>query len=155
MDKTRLYQTDQYGIRNYSLLALAGAGLGLLYSVIGLLAWALLYFEMADPQSNINSYFDAFWTLQMSASTIGFGDHYPITFGGRMVVAVMFYVGIGLVGFIGAIIAERLLGFADTSVKNRELRHQNSEIIKQNKALEHKIDALIKRVDKATGPASE
>ncbi len=145
----RLYKTDEYGIRNYSLLALGAAGVGLLYSVIALLALVLLHFENGASNSNINTYVDAFWTLQMSASTIGFGDHYPVTIGGRTVVALMFYVGVGLVGFIGALIAERMLGFADTNVKNRELRQQNTEILAHNKQLEEKIDLLLARVERA------
>ena len=36
-----IYKTDEYGIRNYSLLALGVAGVCLLYSVIGVLAMAL------------------------------------------------------------------------------------------------------------------
>jgi|TARA_B110000211_G_scaffold6204_1_gene6912 voltage-gated potassium channel len=147
--KKHIYKTDQYGIRNYSLLALGAAGVCLLYSVIALLALALLYFEEGALNSNINAYVDAFWTLQMSASTIGFGDHFPVTIGGRTVVALMFYVGVGLVGFIGALIAERMLGFADTNVKNRELRQQNSDILDHNKKLETKIDLLIARVEEA------
>ena len=145
----RLYKTDKYGIRNYSILALGAAGVGLLYSVIAMLALVLLHFENGASNSNINSYVDAFWTLQMSASTIGFGAHYPVTIGGRTVVALMFYVGVGLVGFIGALIAERMLGFADTNVKNRELRHQNTEILAHNKQLEEKIDQLLVRVEQA------
>ncbi|MDC9720471.1 MAG: potassium channel family protein [Gammaproteobacteria bacterium] len=145
--KKHIYKTDQYGIRNYSLLALGFTGVGLLYSVIALLAFVLLYFEAGAPQSNISTYVDAFWTLQMSASTIGFGDHYPVTIGGRTVVALMFYIGVGLVGFIGALIAERILGFADTNVKNRELRQQNSDILDHNKQLEKKIDRLIEQVE--------
>jgi voltage-gated potassium channel len=145
----RLYTTDQYGIRNYSLLVLGAAGVGLLYSVIALLALVLLHFKSGASNSNINTYVDAFWTLQMSASTIGFGDHYPVTIGGRTVVALMFYVGVGLVGFIGALIAERMLGFADTNVENRELRHQNTEILAHNKQLEEKIDRLLTKVEQA------
>ena len=149
--KKHVYKTDQYGIRNYSLLALGAAGVTLLYSVIAILALALLHFEEGALNSNINSYVDAFWTLQMSASTIGFGDHFPVTIGGRTVVALMFYVGVGLVGFIGALIAERMLGFADTNVKNRELRQQNSDILDHNKKLEKKIDLLIARVEGVVG----
>lgn len=145
-----IYKTDQYGIRNYSLLALGVSGVCLLYSVIALFAVVLLYFEAGAPNSNINAYGDAFWTLQMSASTIGFGDHFPVTIGGRMVVAAMFYVGVGLVGFIGALIAERLLGFADTNIKNRELRQQNNDILAHNQALEKKIDLLIERVERVS-----
>lgn len=146
-----IYKTDEYGIRNYSLLALGASGVCLLYSVISLLALVLLHFEAGAPNSNINIYVDAFWTLQMSASTIGFGDHYPVTVGGRMVVAVMFYVGVGLVGFIGALIAERMLGFTDTNIKNRELRQQNGDILAHNKQLEKKIDHLLVRVEQNMG----
>ncbi|MDB4002240.1 potassium channel family protein [Oceanospirillaceae bacterium] len=147
VNKERLYKTDQYGIRNYSLLALGAAGVCLLYSIIAIFAFALLHFESVSDNSNINTYVDAFWTLQMSASTIGFGDHYPVTIGGRAVVALMFYVGVGLVGFIGALVAERLLGFADTNVKNRELRQQNSDILERTKILEKKIDILTSRIE--------
>ena len=150
-----IYKTDKYGIRNYSLLALGAAGVCFLYSVIALLALALQHFEGGALHSNINSYVDAFWTLQMSASTIGFGDHFPVTIGGRMVVALMFYVGVGLVGFIGALIAERILGFADTNIKNRELRQQNSDILMHNKELEKKIDLLIERVEQVVDQRHE
>ena len=150
-----IYKTDKYGIRNYSLLALGAAGVCFLYSVIALLALALQHFEGGALNSNINSYVDAFWTLQMSASTIGFGDHLPVTIGGRMVVALMFYVGVGLVGFIGALIAERILGFADTNIKNRELRQQNSDILMHNKELEKKIDLLIERVEQVVDQRHE
>ena len=150
-----IYKTDKYGIRNYSLLALGAAGVCFLYSVIALLALALQHFEGGALNSNISSYVDAFWTLQMSASTIGFGDHFPVTIGGRMVVALMFYVGVGLVGFIGALIAERILGFADTNIKNRELRQQNSDILMHNKELEKKIDLLIERVEQVVDQRHE
>ena len=153
--KKHLYKTDEYGIRNYSLLALGFTGIGLLYSVIALLAVALLQFEAGAPNGNINTYVDAFWTLQMSASTIGFGDHFPVTIGGRTVVAVMFYVGVGLVGFIGALIAERILGFADTNVKNRELRQQNDDILAHNKILEKKLDHLLERVEGVAARSSK
>lgn len=125
-------------------MAPGAAGVCLLYSIIAIFAFALLHFEAGSDNSNINTYVDAFWTLQVSASTIGFGDHYPVTIGGRAVVALMFYVG---VGFIGALIAERLLGFADTNVKNRELRQQNSDILERTKILEKKIDILTTRIE--------
>jgi voltage-gated potassium channel len=98
------------------------------------------------PSSNITSYKDAFWTLQMSASTIGFGDFYPVTIEGRLIVAVMFYLGVGLVGFIGAQFIDRFVGFSDTNVKNRELREQNKKIIAQNIALDEKLTQLLIQV---------
>lgn len=60
VNKERLYKTDQYGIRNYSLLALGAAGVCLLYSIIAIFAFALLHFESGSDNSNINTYVDAF-----------------------------------------------------------------------------------------------
>ena len=145
--KHHIYEVDEYNVRNYRMRALALLSVGFLYTTIAALAWVLLQFELASPNANITNYADAFWALQMSASTIGFGDFYPVTLGGRMVVAAMFYIGVGIVGFIGALIAERVLGFADTNVKNRELRKQNTEILQHNIALEKKMDRLLAHLE--------
>jgi len=143
-----VYKTDEFDIKNYSAGFLALIAVAILYSVIALMSGVLLWFELDVADANITNYGDAFWTLQMSASTIGFGDHFPVSLGGRTVVAMMFYVGVGIVGFIGAQIADRVLGFADTNVKNRELRKQNAEILDHNKILEKKLDSLISALDK-------
>ncbi len=145
--KHHIYEVDEYNIRNYRTRALAILSVGFLYITIAILAWVLLQFELESSDANITNYADAFWALQMSASTIGFGDFYPVTLGGRMVIALMFYVGVGIVGFIGALIAERVLGFADTNVKNRELRRQNTEILEHNIQLEKKMDRLLAQLE--------
>ncbi len=144
----KIHSVDEFGIQNYSGKFLALLAIGSLYSTITLLAFLLLFFEQHAPGSNIINYSDAFWTLQMSASTIGFGDHFPVSFGGRFVVAMMFYIGVGLVGFIGALVADKIVGFANTNVRNRELRRQNDELLEHSKLLEKKIDQLIQRMDK-------
>ncbi|WP_432473107.1 potassium channel family protein [Amphritea sp. HPY] len=147
MPKHFIYSTDEYDVRNYSTLFLGTIALTLLYSCIALLSLPLLWFEQAHPNANILNYADAFWALQMSASTIGFGDFYPVTQGGRAVVAAMFYIGVGIVGFIGAQIAGKLIGFADTNVRNRELRKQNEAILQHNIELEKKLDILIEKLE--------
>ena len=149
------YSLDEYGIRNYhpgrsALLSLLG-----LYIVIGILAWPLLLFELDAPDGNIKNYADAFWTLQMSASTIGFGDFYPVTFEGRMLVAGIFYLGVAMLGFIGAQVVERVFGFMNTNVKNRELRQQNQAIYDHNQHLERKIDQLLAQLQQSAKDASK
>ncbi|MEH6444772.1 MAG: potassium channel family protein [Oceanospirillaceae bacterium] len=147
MNNDLMYREDQYGVRNYRTGFLAILTFGVLYLSIAVFALILLYLESNADGSNIRTYADAFWVLMMSASTIGFGDFYPITFGGRVIIALMFYLGVGLVGFIGTVIADRILGFADTNVKNRELRMQNAEILAHNQLLEKKLDRLISHIE--------
>lgn len=141
--KLKAHSVDEFGVKNYNSLYLLLLALILLYSLIALLSFGLVSVESTAANSNITSYKDAFWTLQMSASTIGFGDFYPVTFEGRIIVAAMFYLGVGVVGFIGAQFIDRFVGFSDTNVKNRELRRQNAKILEQNIRIEAKLDTLL------------
>jgi len=140
------YSIDEFGVKNYNSIYLLLVTLAALYSIIAILSVVLLHYEALAANANITNYKDAFWTLQMSASTIGFGDFYPVTFAGRLIVALMFYIGVGMVGFIGAQALNKFVGFSDTNVKNRELRRQNDAILAHNKILETKIELLITTV---------
>jgi len=141
--KIKSYSVDEFGVKNYNTFYLLIITLIVLYGIIGLLAFPLEHFESTAPHANITTYKDAFWTLQMSASTIGFGDFYPVTFEGRMIIAFMFYIGVGMVGFIGAQFVNKFVGFSDTNIKNRELRSQNAQILKSNERLEKKVENLL------------
>lgn len=145
--KLKVYTVDDYGVKNYNSFYLLLVTLFVLYVIIGVFSFVLVDMESASPNANITSYKDAFWTLQMSASTIGFGDFYPVTFGGRIIVSGMFYIGVGMVGFIGAQFVNKFVGFSDTNVKNRELRLQNKEILDHNKQLEKKVDDLVSKIE--------
>ena len=145
---TSTYSIDEFGIKNYNSFYLLIITLIVLYSVIAVLSFVLFHYESIAESPNITSYKDAFWTLQMSASTIGFGDFYPVSFEGRIVVALMFYIGVGMVGFIGAQFVNKFVGFC---VKNRELRKQNKEMLIHNKLLETKIDNLMAKMDVIIG----
>ena len=98
--------------------------------------------ETSVEGSPVKTYSDAFWLMLMSSTTIGFGDVYPITLIGRVTVFVMFILGVGILGGAGAIFANKIFGFADTNVKNRELRMQNFKIIRQNDRTYEKLIAL-------------
>jgi len=144
--KIKTYEVDEYGVKNYNTNYLVLVTLVILYSIIAVFSWLLIQFEQASTAANITTYGDAFWALMLSASTIGFGDFYPVTLGGRIIVALIFYIGVGMVGFIGAQFVKKFVGFSDTNVKNRELRKQNEKILNHNKQLEQKIDQLITEV---------
>lgn len=118
---------DEYGVKQYALWVRILLAFSTLYTYIYLIAYPLSMAENAT--GNIKSYDDAFWVLQMAASTIGFGDFYPVTPEGRWIVALSFYIGVGLAAYIGTSIAGAFTGFTDTEVQNRELRKQNAAIL--------------------------
>ena len=141
------YIIDEFGIKNYKSRYILLLTISTLYLIMAGAAQLLLDFESSDPTANITTYSNAFWALQMSSSTIGFGDYYPVTTAGRVIVMAMFYIGVGLMSFIGAQFINRFFGFSNTNVKNRELRKQNKEILDHNKQLEQKIDNLVSKVE--------
>lgn len=118
---------DEHNVKEYKLWFKLFIAFFILYSYIIVMAYPLWYVEHLT--GNIKTYDDAFWVLQMSASTIGFGDYYPTTQAGRWIVALSFYVGVGLAGYVGSSIAHSFTSFTDNSVQNRELRKQNEQII--------------------------
>jgi voltage-gated potassium channel len=145
--KLKPYNVDEFGVRNYRSTYVLILTLLTLYLVMAGFAVLVLHYESFDPNANIKTFEDAYWALQVSSSTIGYGDFYPVTTGGRAATMVMFYIGVGMMSFIGAQFINRFFGFSNTNVKNRELRKQNKEILDHNKQLERKIDALVTKIE--------
>lgn len=61
--------------------------------------------ERYAPGSLITSYGEALWWACVTVTTVGYGDTYPVTFGGRCIAVAMMVCGIALLGTITAIIA--------------------------------------------------
>lgn len=142
MEKSNLFNVDEFGVKNYNygILALVS------FSVFTLINVALGYVTFTAESgvigSPVKNYADAFWLMLMSSTTIGFGDVYPITLVGRLSVFIMFILGVGILGTVGAIFANKIFGFADTNIKNRELRKQNEQILQLNNKIYQKLTTL-------------
>lgn len=144
MEKAHLYKVDNYGVKDYNFFVLSSF-LFLVMAALALSLGHLTYLvEIENVNSPVKTYGDAIWLMVMSASTIGFGDVYPVTVIGRVAVYTMFLLGVGTLGALGALFANRIFGFADTNVKNRELRKQNADIYEKLLELEKKINEINK-----------
>ncbi len=51
------------------------------------------------------SFYDSIWWSFVTITTVGYGDIYPVTVGGRIVASIVMLIGIGLLGVFTAIIA--------------------------------------------------
>jgi voltage-gated potassium channel len=67
----------------------------------------VVYFELKVPNSNIRSFGDALWWVGETVSTVGYGDYYPVTIGGRLVAGALFINGVALLSVITAGLAQR------------------------------------------------
>lgn len=147
MEKSNLFKVDEFGVKNYNYGILAIVSFAL-FTLINIgLGYITFVAETAVVGSPVKNYADAFWLMLMSSTTIGFGDVYPITLAGRIAVFVMFILGVGILGGVGAIFANKIFGFADTNIKNRELRKQNEAILLQNDKIYQKLTILEEKLE--------
>lgn len=128
---------DEYGVRNYNLLMILLPALSI-YVIITMGAAQLLFiFEMGAVDATVTNIGDCIWLAVMASSTVGFGEVYPVTAEGRVIVGSMFFVGMLLIGVIIGTMSKWIESLTDNSVQNRELRMnqmkdlQNAEEIKQ------------------------
>jgi voltage-gated potassium channel len=68
-------------------------------------ALAMLDAERTNPDANIRTYSDALWWAGTTITTVGYGDRYPTTEGGRLVGFGLMLGGIALLGVITAALA--------------------------------------------------
>jgi len=69
----------------------------------------ILYYEAPNPNSNIQTVSDAFWWAFTTVSTVGYGDKYPVSEGGRLVGLTLMIVGIALFSVITGTLAQWFL----------------------------------------------
>jgi len=83
-----------------SRIAIYGAGAAILIIYIG--ALAVLDAERHAPGANIVNFGDAVWWAFVTITTVGYGDYYPVTTGGRVVAVLLMAGGVAIVGVVTA-----------------------------------------------------
>lgn len=85
----------------------------LLTAAVLLVGAALVVPAEADaPDANITSFPKAVWWAIETATTVGYGDLYPVSVWGRVIASVMMLVGITTFGMVTAAIATWFVGRA-------------------------------------------
>lgn len=69
----------------------------------------VLYFEVDAPGANITTGGDAVWWAFVSITTVGYGDKFPITEGGRLSAFLVLAAGVGLFGVLSGYLANFFL----------------------------------------------
>jgi voltage-gated potassium channel len=74
-------------------------------SVILLSSVSVHYFEQQADDSNIHSVWDGLWWAVVTVATVGYGDRFPVSVGGRIVGFVLMFFGVGMMSLFTATIA--------------------------------------------------
>ena len=85
---------------------------------LGLGALAVLDAEQDAPNANIATFGDALWWSATTVTTVGYGDHFPVTTTGRLVAVALMLVGIACIGAITAGVAAWLVAQVDAAARS-------------------------------------
>ena len=115
--------------RLLSRTALAAAVVAV--TMVSLMSIVVLDAERDAAGSNIRTFGDALWWAATTITTVGYGDHYPVTAGGRAVAVVLMVTGIALLGIVTAAVAAwfvRLTSTTGSEDKFDALRQEIAEL---------------------------
>lgn len=99
----------------------------------------VLGFEGDAADANITTGWNAFWYSIVTITTVGYGDYYPVSVGGRIAGMFIMATGIGVIGALASILASLLVGggtseapapppAADTDVELASIRAELAEL---------------------------
>ena len=81
-------------------------------------AVGIYYFENAAQPEHFSSIFDSLWWAIITLTTVGYGDVYPITIGGKVFTFFILMIGLGIVAIPTGIISSALT----KSIDNKEVK---------------------------------
>lgn len=80
-------------------------------------ALAALKTEQHAPGANITSPSNALWFVVATITTVGYGDHFPVTNVGRIISVLILMVGVGLFGTLAGFLSNKFLAPPDATAE--------------------------------------
>lgn len=97
---------------------------GMTAIVLFLAAVGIHYFEHEAQPAAFASVFHSFWWAVVTLTTVGYGDAYPITAGGRLFTLAILLVGLGIVSIPPGLIASALSRAREIQREEKEQDHE-------------------------------
>ena len=98
----------------------------LVVGLISLIICSSAYYYFESPVNPDLGVGDAFWWGFVTSTTVGYGDYFPVTLGGRIIATILMLIGISAFGFITAAVAsifvenrlKKGMGLVDVKIKD-------------------------------------
>ena len=117
-------------------------------------AWLVLLFEERAKGSNIHDYPDALWWAIVTVTTVGYGDRYPITEGGRVVAVILMLIGIGLIGVLTATVASVFIK-EHTDANKEEFKKGHADLGQQLSVISDRLGDVERRLGATPAEVAE
>ncbi|MFG3721381.1 ion channel [Streptomyces massasporeus] len=146
------------GRRNSSLhMKAASAATVVLLIVILAGSYLAVLAERNAPHAQLTTYPRALWWSVETATTVGYGDLYPVTLWGRLVALVVMVAGITSFGLVTAAMATWFVG-REQERRGHLVRHTEKAVeeayTQATRALHERFDQLERRLDGNRGEPS-
>ncbi|MDQ3276893.1 MAG: ion transporter [Bacteroidota bacterium] len=109
------------------------------FAMIVICSIGILEFEKDAPRGNIKTPEDALWWSYVTITTVGYGDHYPVTTGGRILAALLMTIGVSLFGTFTAYVASWFVE------KNEETRVEHEDAAAPQKTRTKSLTTVLTR----------
>ena len=80
----------------------------------------IYYFENEAQPESFRSIFDSMWWAVSTLTTVGYGDVYPITVGGKIFTSIILLIGLCVIGVPAGIVASALNEVSDQEKKEKK-----------------------------------
>lgn len=110
--------SDAFSLAKEEMILFLSSSLLILYFS----AAGIYYFEHGAQPEKFQSIFHSLWWAVVTLTTVGYGDVYPITLGGRVFTFIILMIGLGVIGIPAGLIASAL-----STVRLKELQRANDD----------------------------
>lgn len=112
---------------------------------------SVLVFETQSPDANITNGGNALWWAVVTITTVGYGDRYPVTPGGRITGVFVMFAGVGIIGALASILASFLVPPPKEEPEDSDSLPAPPAVEQELKALRSEVMALRELLEKRDG----
>jgi len=104
-------------------------------------------YEQNHPKANINNFGEALWWSLVTVTAVGYGDHYPVSFGGRLVAVVLMFLGVTFTSTVVALVA--------SYYASRKTQRDWIKVFQKLEDIEERLDKIDKKSEYLVKNGSE